>query len=329
MPSYNNCQLHGYKSVSPNSVYVSNDTKQIEVNGEPILVNGVIILRRYTTQTEEDVVSYLQEKVRKLLPWKLFGVSDNDTLITKALSPLEQSMLALPKEALKDIQENDACIDFIKRMTSAPPKITGGIEKCVRLSYGLMPYAIIEKGEREGIIQDRSWYEKGLSDDKLPKDLGEKLRITLPLTDEWALPAGLSDMKVLLEYNTRVSDALMVITHGSDNLVRRFPEETTSIVSAFYAGFRTTKHIKGIEDSTDEILEITSIESIDAFHQIVEMSSRIPLGMKIQIIPPDSSQCGTCQRQTECGIGNSSGSDEEEDAENNPSKPGFGKGWLN
>lgn len=321
MSDFNNCQLQGYETAFPNSVYISNGIKIVDVNREPTIVKGVIILTRYTTQTEEDVVKYLQEKANKLTPLKLFGVSDG---FVSELSPLEQAMLALPKTDIENIKlGHEDCIEFLKKTTSAPPKREKGIEKCIHLSYGLMPYSIIEKGIQEGFITDKNWYQQGLSDDKLPIGVGETFRIIMHLTDKWAMPASLTDMVVLLNHGTRVSDALIISTPRRHYSLKYTTDEAKEIVSAFYNAFPTVEHIMRIKDSSAEVLESCSKEPIIALLTRAEIIKKIKeKGMSIINL-------GSLLEGVSGLVVSNDDETREESTQDSRYKGLYGKGWLN
>lgn len=331
MPNFNNCQLNGYETPFPNSVYVSHDTKTIDVNGEPTNVKRVVILTRYLTQTEEDVVRYLREKANNLAPLKSFGVSES---FLSELSPLERSMIALPEIIIENIKSgHEGCTEFLKQTTSAPEKdensIRNNIGKCIQLRYGLIPYSTIEKGNHEGLITSSDWYQQKLSDDKLPKGIGEMVRAILPLTEDWELPASISDMNILLKYSNRLSSALVVYASRNNPSLKSNFDEVKKIINAFYLAFPSVEHIMSIKDSTDEILEKCSKEPIGALLVRAEIikqmkekgASILNLGALLGVVPsPEDLVASVAQDDDDESY--------EEEPKDNPTGR-FRKEWLN
>ncbi len=252
--------LSMYDTVFENAVYTQDFMLMVQEN--PLLTKRVIILRRYTEPTEDQVVAYLQKKVEALDGKGRLVLLDGSRLSEKG-SALEAVLVALPDNVRNDIRTgNEDCITFIRDHTRAPKLKEGMPQRMyMHVKYGLLPSTLVEKNKEAGALEDAGWYDAALSHEGLQKaGFGEQF--ALKLAYDHRLPPQ-EEINVLLKHGTRISRTLEVSKTYS-------PREAQEVVNALYGDLSNSEGIALLRDVSHDILEEHSLAPLLALYQNVQ-----------------------------------------------------------
>jgi len=262
-----------YKSVLDNTVYAK--CKIAIINDDKKVVLSCIILpKRYILPTEDQVIEYLQQKVKYVedsIAWHLLGGSH-----VSEKTSLERAIIDLPIQLRKDLgRGEEECMKFVRSHTPAPalsdeePSL-----QYMYIKYGLIPNEIIIKKRRD--INNSHWYESALSQEILRENgLGERWIMRI-LLDEGSLPER-SEIDTLLNHGTSRSQTLYI---SQDYYSTREVEEVMDFV---YEYLPLPEQITLLPDITDNIREELALKPVIALHELVE-KMEAQLGRKETII---------------------------------------------
>src|SRR3989344_3582007 len=145
-------ELGEFKSIIENKVFARDIYGEAVSSGgngqsKKVLIKAVILPRRYTEPTEEQVVAYLQEKVRAIEPSASLVLPDGMREHLEK-SELERAILEFPKQIRGHIINGDEdCMTFVRANTSAYVLKSGeSPRKYLHVRYGLIPDSTIKIG---------------------------------------------------------------------------------------------------------------------------------------------------------------------------------------
>ncbi len=218
-------QSPGYKPIFDNAVYVKD--KEITEDGQQMLLKCLILPKKYTAATEDQVVEYLRQKAGELAGASLAlpdGCVSHKSLLEKVIQDL-------PEEIKTDLRTGDEpCIKFVRRHTPAPVLEDGeSPDQYLHIRYGLLPAELITENQEGGAITDAGWYDTALSHDSLREmGLGERWHMEIWLYNG-ALPEK-AEMDTLLKHGTYGSKTLDI------SRIHYNPEEVREVIEAIYTG---------------------------------------------------------------------------------------------
>ena len=266
-------ELPGYKTVLDNQVYFRDhgDRTLLKFSSNPSNSNvelkeieEALLLLKYTFPTEESVIDYLHEKATQVDTRLSLMPSNGRPVEIPNESLLEKALRNLPQKARRDIRaKNEACIEFIRRNTSAP-KAEGDPTQFVVLRYGFIPVEVIRQHQQEGeIALNSKWYNNAFEHAPLIKQgYGESWQLKVKL-EKGELP----------KYN---QDPLKGnhITFGTERMpvgrLRIAGEEVIHTLDALYSSFDSPEALSRLEDISPVLLEKASLESIAALFENVK-----------------------------------------------------------
>jgi hypothetical protein len=253
-----NVQLR-YAEEIPNAVYLREEIARAFL-GLEMLLSHTITLKKYTVPTEDDVVSYVQKKTKKLMFGDSIGLSQEFDLADSE-SELESLLMGLPEFIRLDIiNGNKACIDFIRRHTETA-NIPQGSKRHQRLLalYGIVPSACIQKIKKEGNMPDPRWYDEVLTINALLDcNMGLRFRAKL-LLDNGALPKK-EEIDILLKHGVLNSKTLIIES-------KLYPYRLPEVMDLVYETLQSPEKINTLRDFSLVALNEYCTQPIIAFNR--------------------------------------------------------------
>ena len=236
-----------YQAIYPNQVYMKKD-------GSSLHLHSVVIPKRFVLSKQDDVVNYLQARVRAIQSGR--GQS--------ALSQLDKVINSLPQPVLSDIQNGSQnCINFIRANT--PVTNYSGICDIFFIRFGIIPQESITQNQATGNLQGAEWYEKALLHPYLvSRNYGVRWKMHILLSNG-ALPSR-RDILTLLRHGVHMSKTLKFSTND-------VPHEAREVVDLLYSEFPTPEHLQASGDVTEEALEELVLMPVLALHKMVKEDS--------------------------------------------------------
>lgn len=261
-------ELGEFKSIIENKVFARDIYGEAVSSGgngqsKKVLIKAVILPRRYTEPTEEQVVAYLQEKVRAIEPSASLVLPDGMREHLEK-SELERAILEFPKQIRGHIINGDEdCMTFVRANTSAYVLKSGeSPRKYLYVRYGLIPDSIIRESVEHGSMNETDWYDAVFRYEPLiKKGLGGKWRMRVTLKDG-GLPDK-RDMDVLVRHRTDSSDMLEI------SIARYDIKQVSAVLDAIYIGLSKPEEIDRLVDVSDAALEESTMEPVVAFQRLI------------------------------------------------------------
>lgn len=242
-------ELNGYKVKIPNSIYFGRNLIK-PADKQNLTFVPIVILKRYTEPSEDDVVNAAQVKALEFL-------EDSNK---EPANYLEEIVKSFPGYILHDLVEDEkGCVDFIRRHTPAPKLEPGAkSDKVLQIAYGFGPPSISKLELSE--IQIR----------KKLNNYGKKTGINmwgfealLTLNDYMLPPRDLIDF--LLNDRTLVANSLKVrLPHI------RYYNKIASVLDSVYSGLPSEKEVQLIKDVTQEKREWDLIGALEDLKESVD-----------------------------------------------------------
>ncbi|HII16150.1 MAG TPA: hypothetical protein HA362_07635 [Nanoarchaeota archaeon] len=231
----------------------------------------IITLCRYTESYEEDVVSYIQQKLMELSPMMTpkfslgaaaFGGAAAAGPVSAGLGQLEDMLIRLPDKVKSDIlSEDEEIVDSIKGSTHVLGSIKGQAPcQFMVFHYGLIPVDVIRNYKERGAITQPEWYDAALMHIPLQMaGFGLKLRVHLQITNE-TLPDR-ETLAFLMSHDVHGSRTFEV------NRLRYNAQELSGLLDIVYAGLKTPAQMKQVHDVSMEVLEAAALPAAAALKQ--------------------------------------------------------------
>ena len=221
----------GFDLAHENYIFTMEDIKPTSTG--PQEFTNVAIIRRFTVQTERDVIRDLRLKAN--------GIRDNPD--GQSSGGLEQAMRGLPDYVLSDIITGDGeCIRYIKRSIPSPVDVEGKApDEKLHITFGYIPTPMIEKRKREEGDPDFNWYMDTLSNGFLNNArMGERWRMVLRL-DNGDLP---DRGKVYTLVNDGTTNSWTIKTIPGPYVIK----DALGVVGLLYDSYRTRESIEELPD---------------------------------------------------------------------------------
>jgi len=276
-------EIPGYEAVIENQVYARGMT--LVLNGQSVDVKCLLLPRRYTEATKDQVVEYLPKKAEELAPTAAVIIPGQKF---EGKSSLEQALLALSQKfptAFNDLRtRNKDRMEFIRGTTPAKSFAEGETPgQYVYVRYGIVLSSTIQEAQAKGEIKDCVWYELKMRDEELRKqDLGERCRPKL-LLNNGQLPDAAEVMNLLLKHKVVVSDTLTVSPPDYDL------EEVTSLISKIYKALPNEEAIAQLTDVSGKVLDEAAFAPIEKLYMNEQKKAMMRQAMQAaqqQGLPP-------------------------------------------
>ncbi len=146
-----NIQLPGYETAFENEVYLRDSGP---VSGNSASLKEVLLLRRYTHPSEEQVEKYFIKTVNNLASRRVRSDKSSfvETIIEKSLLPETRRHLGTEK-----CRE---CLSMIKALSlGLKVEDEKKLPRYLEALYGIVPVYLLEENLAAGCITDGKWYE--------------------------------------------------------------------------------------------------------------------------------------------------------------------------
>jgi len=262
-------ELPGYNQIIANAVYAKHITTEgssPEGNGQShkVLIKAVLLPRRFTEATEDQVVEYFLEKIREV-GGAASLILPNGQRPAEGKTELEVAIMALPDPMRRQIVSEEKDILGFVRLNTPAPAIKDGQSpnQYLFVKYGLIPESIISESERHGSMKDPRWYNTAFDDEKLRRQgLGQRWQMKVLLSNG-NLPER-ADIDVLLKHGTHSSKTLDISRMNYD------PKEVCEVTDAVYAGLSTPEQREELADVSEMVLEELTMQPALALHNYLQ-----------------------------------------------------------
>ncbi len=223
-------------------------SKKITANSKhgPAQLRVILLTKRLTYPTEDQVVDYITEKAIELKGRK-YATQEN--------SDLEKAILSLPKQNLKLLREGDEnCLDYIRMHTPAL-NLKPGKKPVSYLStrYGVLEEEIIQNSEHYS--EEPDWYHTAFSNDNLQKlNQGENFRFQIKIEDGKLTP--ISRIRNLISENVTKSKTF-ITTWASYN-----EKKLNELIDFIYSTFPDKERLSQVPDISPHILEDYAFDAV-------------------------------------------------------------------
>ena len=256
--------------VGPRAVYGRDDTVEVRLvdsdTPDFLAVRKIVLPVRYTSPTEDDVISYLEGKASAET-----GLQLPAGFTLKGESAIDRLLRNLPSKMLDDIRTgNGKLTDFIRKNIPVPAKKDGEPrDGYLTITYGLLPVSLIEDNVEKA--NTAKWYQAAFADDEIQEaGFGKVLTIKL-LLREASLPEK-RDIDFLLRHSTHGSRTIEISRQQYD------PELAAELMDFVYGEFSDHKVLSQVEDASEQALNEAALLPIVALHKILQQSQRPPRG---------------------------------------------------
>ncbi|MFA4820100.1 MAG: hypothetical protein WC613_04040 [Candidatus Aenigmatarchaeota archaeon] len=246
--SLNPVKLPGYEMTVKNTVYTR--PSGLFVSGEATEGREVLVLQRYTSPTENDIVGHFQESAREILRPR--------SLTFRKVPPthFEMALCKVPQEFLRKIVNGDG--DITDDIKSATPFFC--------LGYGDKPNSYVTAihfvlSDDELLFGGREGYIKA-SESVSSKKFGRRWGFNLHYTN--SLPER-HDIDFMLRNGI---EGLSFKIYGGLYSV----EDVTRVLDALYAGLKDIRDVEKLPDDSDALLDQ---EALDTFRRTLKFISSI------------------------------------------------------
>jgi len=245
-----------YKSVYENAVYSRSSTTNPEVE-------KILLLRRFTEATQDEIINYLQKEAKKYQNVRLL---DNPAIL-KGKNSLEALIIALPNR-MKDgiVEENFEFRECLEKAYFSPTGIpkTKSNDLFLNVLYGEIPSKVINNNRNLGKIINSSWYTAAFKNEELLQGRhGMKFFMNLKLQNK-NLPDK-KEMDTLLKYGVHMSDVINIKGDYS-------AEDVKEIISFLYNNFSSDGKILSLKDVSEEYIHEAALAPITTIHKILQKS---------------------------------------------------------
>ncbi len=245
-------KIKEYKKFLGNIIYTA-DIKAMD-DGEERLFKGIILPKRYTQPSEEQIIEILIKTIKEVEEF------EHEKIIIPKGSLHED--LILVNERIREYfkRGDEELLHFIKqKMPVHSLKIGEQPDKFLEISYGILPIEIIKAETKK--IYNPVWYEKMLSNRYLKNIRGLGERLNLKILYDNNLP-NRKTLDVLIENKVIISKTFSII--GNNCMV----EELYKTIDFLYKNFSSLKDIESLSDISNEKIEIICRNSIKLLKQI-------------------------------------------------------------
>ena len=260
-------EIPGYEAVIENQVYARGMT--LVLNGQSVDVKCLLLPRRYTEATKDQVVEYLPKKAEELAPTAAVIIPGQKF---EGKSKLEMILLQIAHSSanvFNDIRTgNPEYMDFIRRKIIARALEEGESQRqYCSVRYGAVPVKTIEENRAKGNIKGAEWYDSALSHEPLiEQDLGEKVGIRF-LLDAGALPAREA---VEGQLNEGFFGSKILKVRPEDYEV----DDVMPIVDLVYSALSTPRQMETLPDSSTAKVEDAAMKPLFLLLEMAENQNK-------------------------------------------------------
>ena len=226
-----NIQLPGYVTAFENEVYLRDSEI---ITGYPAEFKDILLLRRYTHPSEEQVEKYLVNAINNLDAQKVRALRPSSVEIA-----IEESLLPETRRHL-GLEKCRECLDMIKKQSPAI-ELEGGNRppQYLEALYGIIPASILEQNIAAGYVTEGKWYEMILHFPTFTEcNLGLKYSLSIELEN--------GDFPHY--YKKKTQSAGIVNLHALENLVEILKRN-----------FDMAERVNALRDVSEQILETAVI----------------------------------------------------------------------
>ncbi len=223
-------------------------------------VEEVVLLERYHTPSEDDVVLFLQAMAREALRSPTLVGPDGKKLT--AGSDLEVILKKLPDKIIRSIASGEKeCIQFIKRNTSALP-----LEKKQKpdnyfdIDYGMIPRKVISANKDNA--RDYRWYHHAFRlDNLLAIGMGGIFTIRFRYNPHFGVIINRNELDILRKHKTTASHSFSLLDPYHHNAV-------AEVLDSAYENLSGAASIELLPDHSQIRLDLCVIDSLKALHEV-------------------------------------------------------------
>ena len=245
-----------YKPIYENAVY----SRGITITQE---IEKILILRRFTEATQDEIMNYLQKEARKYQNVRLLDNPD----ILKGKNSLESLIIALSNR-MKDgiVEENSGFRECLEKAYFSPTGIpkTKDNDLFLNILYGEIPSKVINNNRKLGKITNSSWYDAAFKNEELLRG-GHGLKFFMNLKLQNKNLPDKKEMDTLLKYGVHSSDILNIKGDYST-------EDVKEIIGFLYNNFSSDRKILSLRDVSEEYIHEAASIPIVKIHKILQKS---------------------------------------------------------
>ncbi len=176
-------ELAGYDMLLTNALYTTDFAKTArDQEGNEVSLGVYVLPMVYRQPTEDAVVNYLMKEAGRLeMAASLPPIVQNSVAIT----PVAKILMSVP-QLRQDLQHGDMnLLSFVRKYTPAPALS----DPCyfVKVMYGILPQAVVEKYSDTTEKEDAQWYAQALTHFR-SMGLGELFTLQMTLDEQRKLP---------------------------------------------------------------------------------------------------------------------------------------------
>lgn len=254
-------EFPGYGAEFSDSVYSRKGKVVTDVSGRQIQLTEILIPKRFTQPTEEEVIDLLKTKAQEIRGRTRLILPDG--IQSGSKRPLESVLESLPATVISDIATGDAdCIGFIRKNTAVMPESVQPKLSYAHISFGYLPEEFIEMNRQGGEINNYKWFVAAMVDPGV-KEAGSGKRWHFKLlTQEGNLPDR-AELDVLLKH----------LTHGSRTFdisrIHYDPVEVADVIDSLYSAVNTSEKLSLLEDLSANVIEEAALNPVLALRENV------------------------------------------------------------
>lgn len=266
-------ELLGHRTAVENQVYTINRMTALP-NGHSIELTSILMPRRYTAASEEEVINLLAQKADELEGAAGLIIPGSPAQVLEGKTPLDALIMRLPLEQRMHLRtKNPELMRFIRQNTPALPiQSVEELPSYVSVSYGILSTGFIAQNNAE--INVAGWYSAILQHPDIRKvGHGEQWRMRL-LLQEGTLPPK-QEVDFLIKYGSSVADSFEVSRPRYDK------ERMQEVVDALYGGLAIPGALADLPDVSTEVVTEAAIPPLIALHEYVKQQRRSGLGNEL------------------------------------------------
>jgi len=267
-------QLKGYEdafkgTANEGSVFFKDsEAKANDGEDNDVLLKDIISFTTNKVPTKKEVAEYLQKKAIDVQGLSRLIVPNN---VTAEKSDLESAIIQLLDEFIEDIAKGSD-LEYLKEHMPTPIPDEDAQRRYLQVTYGILPYSLIQLQKEKGKIIDFNWYENVMSNGRICEaGIGIIWQMLVKLPGD-ALPDK-AEMDILWKNEAYRSKPLNILT------ARRFNAEyAKGIFDAIYE-ILTPEQIAKLPDDSVSVRESMALQTIAKIHEHLQ---QIEGGIKMQ-----------------------------------------------